>query len=211
MLGKFISIYERFDDNTAKTFVKKIATNMEQEITELLTPKQITQFLETYEIDAQALYLVNDMIKYLLNNAASGKSFDNIKELLIKNNLTNDKIAILEECFQENANDIFSYMKDNGIVNHNLVHEIKSEVILPLSGSTLPINEMQQMNNKLSYYFSEDVHNPKTIMNFKIKGNNEASEHLEEFNFMIDKADQQLLFEETELIKEKLDTLVSLG
>ena len=69
------------------------------------------------------------------------------------------------------------------------------------------------MNDKLSFYFSEDVHNPKTVMNFKCKGNGGEGEGegLEEFNFVFEKADLQTLFEETEIIKKKLDRIVASG
>ena len=211
MLSQFITLSHKFDDDTYRTLLNKFATNMDMELSEFLTPKLISQINETYEVSQQNLFMVNDIARYLFNNAAGDRKFDKVREILTKNKLDAKKVQIFEECFNTNANEIYNHLKDNGIVNHNLVHEIKSEVLLPLSSSDLPIKQSQLMNDKLSFYFSEDVHNPKTVMNFKAKGNNDVSEQMEEFNFVFEKADLQTLFEETEIIKKKLDKLVASG
>jgi hypothetical protein len=211
MLSQFITLSHKFDDSTYRTLLSKFATNMHLELTEFLTSKLISQIHETFAISPENLFMVNDIAKYLFNNAAGDRKFDKVRELLGLNKLSESKLKIFEECFNTNSQEIYNYLKDNGMVNHNLVHEIKSEVLLPLSSSDLPIKQSQLMNDKLSFYFSEDVHNPKTVMNFKCKGNNDAAERMEEFNFVFEKADLQTLFEETEIIKKKLDRIVASG
>ena len=83
---------------------------------------------------------------------------------------------------------------------------MKTETVLPLSSSELPILKNQTMSDRVSFAYSEDCHNPVTYMHFAVKGNNDNVEN--HFQFKIEKKELQTLFEECEVIKNKIDKLV---
>lgn len=80
MLSQFILLSHKFDDSTYRTLLTKFATNMDIALTEFLTPKLISQIHETYQVSLQNLFMVNDISKYLFNNAAGDRKFDKVRE-----------------------------------------------------------------------------------------------------------------------------------
>ena len=204
MLGNYIKAVEKLEDENFEQLLTKMATNIDKELSEQLTDQIKFRLMEEYEMDYNELQLINDITKYLFNNAASAKKFDKIAEILTTNLMSPSKIQIFSKVFQDNAELIFQNLQDNGVVNQNQLHNLTTEVLIPLSSSNLPIQQSQMLNDKLSFYYSEDVQNPKTMMKFQTKGNNDSMENLQEFSFQLEKAELQSLFEETEIIKKKL-------
>ena len=213
-MERFSDIVNDLDNEDLEYLLIQITNSIENSIDSLIPLKRLNRLSEDYDLTEEDFMLFQDAANYILVESTSKKDFDVGEEILEKLKISEEKIQVFQEVFQEQAQTIWTQIKGQAHATPNLVDKTSARVTLPLYESHNPLIQEFTFNQKLKYSYSDDVKNPRLQMTFQFKNKKsgvveEGHKRTGDFVVEMEKGDAQRLFEETERIKEHLDMLLA--